>query len=419
LTASKRLPFPIISGLGWVTLALWTAALFRSPRALQGRSWLIAVSAAAALVLVFELAALYHGTRFVLPRYFLPALVTFWIFTSPFLLFLLQESRLARLCVLFNAIILSASVWFPEFAREWHQKTRYATFLNSEAASTYELAKSALEKSAPFSREPIVYILPGRKAVAQGIVARQMTEVGKWEESSVWPYKPRVWEGHLPFVHPHELATSDFLLTAAGEAFTDKNGLLGDIQSFLATPLGNSLAPAVAEGNELAIRTIADPLEFERSVSRLLIAKGLVHPDQSGPMPADVDSAVLATWDSGDTLVSARAEWVDGKLRVTTTWSGTRTEKRHLKIKVDLIDSEGSHIQQITCSLLPPPSAADGKAYRRTFVEELNCGNFCGKTASVAIGIYDRRAKSNVPARTKDSPQATAWVALPISGGAP
>jgi hypothetical protein len=246
-----------------------------------------------------------------------------------------------------------------------------------------------------------------------------MARLGKWEDTVVWSYYPRIYETHWPIVHPCDIATSDFLITDSREILTHKNENLENIECLLATESGESLAPVIVEDNGLAIRKIANPVELEKALASRLIAEGLLHPEESGPVPLDFHTIPLATWDSGDALVSAKAEWAGGKLRVTSTWSGARTDKRDMKMIFSLVDRAGSQIQWIAGILIPPPAPSDGKSYRRTFVDELDCGSFRAKTASIAIGVYDRSAESNVTARTKGFPQGTAWVPLPIGGSVP
>ncbi len=409
-----------VYAIGPVSLLLWAYALLHFRRAVRIHPWSRILLAVTSLVLLLQLAALYLGTHFLTTRYFLPALAIFWIFLSPFLWTLLKESRVACALVLLNALVLSGSIWFPEFSNGWYSKTGYATFHDKQAVATFQLAKSALKKSNTVSEEPFIYILADLNGYHLGLVSRQLIFAGGRQDKVVWPYGPRVWEKHEPVIHPHEISTADFLIMSSDPSEIRSNEGIQKFQIFSDLLQDNASYQTLAEDHGVMIRSVTDPIALEKAMAARLIAEGLLNPQESGPVRLeDSHSAPIAQWESGDELLFAKAEWVDGKLRIITRWSGTRREKRHLAISVALADSSGTQFHWITATLLPPPSFDDGKPYQRTIVDELDCGGFRGKTMAAAVGIYDRSAKTMIPVRSPAPLAGTDRIPVAITNSAP
>jgi hypothetical protein len=114
--------------------------------------------------------------------------------------------------------------------------------------------------------------------------------------------------------------------------------------------------------------------------------------------------------------VDAKAEWVEGKLRITSTWSGTRAQKGHLAMNVAFCNADGTEFHWITCSLLPPPKSSTGPRYQRTIVDELDCGSFGDRIHSVSLGIYDRYNKAMIPLATLGGEGKAKSVSIPLAG---
>ncbi|MEN9470022.1 MAG: hypothetical protein RL630_1755 [Verrucomicrobiota bacterium] len=375
----------------------------------------------AALVLLIQFAALYMGTHFLTARYFLPALAIFWVLISPFLWFLLEEFRAARILVFLNAAILSASVWMPEAARLWHRQTGYATFLNKNAALTAGLARAAVDNSPRFESEPVIFVLPFKKKHDPTLAAHQLAEAGGWKEQVLWKYFPRVWEKHTPFVHAHEITVADFLATISGEPPSDRQDLFSkairEILLLLNSSNGRAHAPLLAEDDTLSFRRIAHPEALEQALVPRLKALGILHPKETGPVPEQAPVATpLGSFQSGDELIDAQAEWVEGRLRITSTWSGARMEKGHLAMNVAFCDRGGTGFHWIACSLIPPPTSPGGDRFRRTIVDELDCGSFGNRIHSVSLGIYDRYNKAMIPLATPGGEGKAERVSIPLSG---
>lgn len=408
------------AGVGVASISLWIVCAIRYRKTQRQHQWLIVLPFVAALVLALLLAALYAGTHFLMARYFLPALAVMWIFSAPLLWFLLHDSRYARLVVLVNAVILAASVWFPQIARRSHVLTGYATFTNEVAGVMGALARESVEASRPFATEPVIYILPGATKFNSFMVAHQLVATGRWKENVLWKYKPRVWEKHWPVIHPHEVAAADFVVAGPLDPgrldYKPVPTAEDSALEFLNSPVGDSLAPALARARGITVRKIIDPIGLERELVARLAGMHALQPEESGPLPANSDEAPLAIFTSGDDLLAAKAEWAAGKLRITTTWSGSRAQKEHLAMNFALLDAQGTPLHWIVGSLLPPPCGQDGKQYRRTIVDDLDCGKFSSKTTSAAIRVFDRSRKQSVATRAAGSSTAEQMISLPIGG---
>jgi hypothetical protein len=368
--------------------------------------------------LVLQLAVLYHGTRFQTARYFLPALAVFWIFLSPFLWLLLEKFLWARFAVLANALILTASVWSADFAKAANQVSGYPTFLSLSAIQTGQLAKKSIESSPSYQREPIVYVL-GIDMSAE-VVSRQLALEAGWEEKVVWKYGPRFWEKHSPSIHPHEIASADFLVTDAGISKFMENDLfkaLSETIKFFNASDGIWEAPVLGQVESITVRKIADQPALEKRLAAHLQKQGLLHFQEVGPSLESIPGeASLASFESGDELVSAHAKWVGDKLQVAATWSGSRDLKRHLQASVALVDSRGVPIHWIPLSLVAPPTSADGLRYRRTIVDDLDCGPFAEKASGVTLGIYDLTNKCLVRPLTSSTPPIYDRIPVPFMG---
>lgn len=389
-----------IYALGFFTLGFWIAGLACFQKISKQIVWGPFVALLAGVVLVLQLAVLYHGTRFQTSRYFLPALAIFWIFLSPFLWLLLEKFRWARCFVLANALILTASVWSKNFSNAYNQLTGYPTFLSQSAVHFATLAKRSIENTPQMKWEPIIYVLTTDSS-SHILLAHQLAKAVDCKENVVWKYGPRLWEKHAPAIHPHEIACADFLVVnlalpksqRKSEIFVPTRVALQTLQSLESL----TLAPVLASDNEVSVRTISDTPALEKMLAANLEKSGLLHPAESGAILETTSGTIpLATFESGDELVSANADWVGDKLRVMATWSGSRDLKRHLQVNVALVDSQGIPIHWIPLSLVAAPTSEDGSRYRRTIVEELDCGPFRNKTASIALGIYDLSLKSMV-----------------------
>jgi hypothetical protein len=148
-----------------------------------------------------------------------------------------------------------------------------------------------------------------------------------------------------------------------------------------------------------------------------LMTQGNLIPGESGPILAEHPTQpAIAAFQSGDDLVDAKAEWVEGKLRITSTWSGTRAQKGHLAMNVAFCNADGTGFHWITCSLLPPPTSHGGDRYRRTIVDELDCGSFGDRIHSVSLGIYDRYNKAMIPLATPGGEGKAKSVSIPLAG---
>jgi len=419
-TFMEIIPSLGVYALGFFTIGLWIAALVCFQKISKQIAWGRFVALLAGVVLVLHLAVLYHGTRFQTSRYFLPALAIFWIFLSPFLWFLLEKFLWARLAVLANAFILTASVWSADFAKAANQVSGYPTFLSQSAIQTAHLAKKSVECSPSYQREPIVYVLSNNPS--SHIVAHQLAEEGGWEEKVVWKYSPRVWEKHTPTIHPHEIAGSDFLVIRIGENKSRKSlkSLEGPqaVSNFFQTSEVHGISRILAKEKSLTVRKISDQLAFEKMLAVHLAKAGLLHPAETGAILETASgTAPIAKFESGDELVSADAEWVGEKLRIMATWSGSRDLKRHLQASLALVDSRGVSIHWIPLSLVAPPASGDGLRYRRTIVDDLDCGPFAKRTSKVALGIYDLSNKRMVRPSTSREPIIDDRIPLPIAGG--
>lgn len=391
------MPSLCIYALGLATLCLWGAILIHFQKTSLKLSWVPVLVVIGGVLLFFQLTALYYGTGFKTARYFLPALAIFWIFVSPLVWLFLKTSFWARLLVLANGLILAASVWFPDFSKAIHQATGYATFLNQKASATASIAYASVQKMPHFDREPIIYIL--LKNIFVSLTTHQLATAGRWKEEVCWKYGPRIWEKHTPTIHPHEIATADFLLISSKEnsPLEQKFTAIHEAMKVMRSSEGLSQAPVLEENNDVSVRRIADPNNLEKLLCEHLARLGILHPNESGPVLEKVSAEEpLATFDSGDELLAARAEWVGQKLRVIATWSGSRDLKRHLQASLSLVDANNIPIHWIPLSILAPPTAGDGLRYRRTIVDELDCSHFRNKTAGVALGIYDLSRKSMV-----------------------
>ncbi|MBU3666498.1 MAG: hypothetical protein FGM15_11575 [Chthoniobacterales bacterium] len=415
-----KVPLLAVSGFGVTSLLLWAGAFVRMRRPKENRSWTTVVPAVALLVFLLQLIALYFGTRFVFARYFVPALATFSVFLAPLLWLLLRQSRLARLLVVLNAVVLCISVWRPDFARDWHHITGYATFNNRMAVSLAGLARSAVDKIDPLPEQPIVYLLPrsgpGKHRMAT-VLERHLAHFGGWEKKMAWPYQP---SKNAAFVHPHEMAVADFLLTTPRGLSIMSETARSKINAFYDSGAGDAFVPPLVEADGFAIRRITDPIALEKALFAWFVEQGLVHPQESGPVPVEAPQATpLARWTSGDELLSIQAEWVDEKLRVISTWTGTRKNKRDLEYTFALLDSSGVPLRWITGSLLPASVAQDGTRHQRTFVDDLDCGQFSQKTAQLSVEIYDRHAKSMIPRASSEPPERSQRIIVPITDSTP
>jgi hypothetical protein len=295
-----------------------------------------------------------------------------------------------------NAFILAASVWLPDLARSIHQGTGYPTFSNLIALDTAVVARGAIENAPRFDLEPIVYVLQNDHLLH--LTAHQLSAAGGWKEKVCWKYGPRVWEKHSPAIHPHEIALADFLVINSGEGEFPSSKAIKKALRVLDSPDGLSATPALSGNENITVRKIADPTGLEKLLVANLAGEGMLNSRETGPVrETTAQGQPLATFQSGDELIDARAEWVEGKLRITSTWSGARVEKGHLVMNVAFCDRDGAEFHWITCSLLPPPTSPGGDRYRRTIVDELDCGSFGDRIRSVSLGIYDRYNRAMIP----------------------
>jgi hypothetical protein len=413
--ASHILPSLGVYALGFISISFWVAAACHFKTTLRDFPWTRIVAVVGGLVLALQLAVLYGGTHFLTPRYFIPSLATFWIFVSPFVWLLLRNSLLARLGIVANAFILAASVWLPDLARLIHQGTGYPTFSNLTALDTAVVARSAIENAPQFDSEPIVYVLQNDHLLH--LTAHQLSAAGGWKEQVCWKYGPRVWEKHSPAIHPHEIALADFLVISSGEGEFPSSKAIKKALRVLDSPDGLSATPALSGNENFTVRKIADPTGLEKLLVEKLAGEGMLNSWETGPVRETTPQGKpLAAFQSGDELIYAQAEWVEGKLRITSTWSGTRVQKGHLAMNVAFCDADGTEFHWITCSLLPPPKSPTGPRYQRTIVDELDCGSFGGRIRSVSLGIYDRYNKAMIPLATPGGDGGAERVSIPLSG---
>ncbi len=393
----RTLPKLFVRGAGLVSLAFFAACALRYPATARAHKWVSALPVAAMLVLTLLLTALYQGTHFLTARYFLPAIAVTWTLLSPLLWFLLHRSRVARLVVVLNATVLAASVWFPSFAKKSHAFTGYATFTSEVAKSAAKLAAASVDKSPKFGTEPVVYVLSNPSWFEASMVAHQLVYTGGWKENVLWKYAPRIWEKHSPAIHPHEIAAADFLVVDTDIQKSGPFPAISEAVRVLQSADGLAMAPVLHESNGISVRKVADPIGLEELLAVTLGQERLLPSGESGPAETVPTPTPLAGFRSGDELLEAKAEWVEGKLRITSTWSGTRVEKGHLVMNVGFYDRDGTGFHWITCSLLPPPTSPGGDRYRRTIVDELDCGSFGDRIRSVSLGIYDRYNRGIIP----------------------
>lgn len=409
------LPKLLVRGTGLVSLAFFAACALQYAATARAQKWVGALPVAAMLVLTLLLAALYQGTHFLTARYFLPAIAVTWALLSPLLWFLLHGSKVARLVVVLNAAVLAASVWFPNFAKKSHAFTGYATFTSEVAKSTAKIAAVSVEKSPKFGTEPVVYVLSNPSWFEAFLVAHQLVYTGGWKENVLWKYAPRIWEKHTPAIHPHEIAAADFLVLDTDVEKSRPFPAISEALKVLQSADGLALAPVLQESNGIAVRRVADPMGLEGLLAAKLGQQRLLPSGESGSVEAVPNPTPLAGFRSGDELLEAKADWAEGKLRVTSTWSGARSRKDHLAMSYALLDSNGVAFHWIQGSLLPPPSGAGESRRERTVVDELDCAGFRDKPSYVAIGVYDRSARTTIDTAPTHSTDPRARIPISVA----